>query len=74
VGCGGIWYDTHNVVGGVNKVLPVNYYILGYPPRPEAIVCGVALALGAVPWKVAAQHLSQDFLEGHPKLNPQLTA
>jgi hypothetical protein len=44
------------------------------PPRPEAIVYGVAIALDAVPKKVVAQHLSQDFLEEYPKLNPQLAA
>jgi hypothetical protein len=38
------------------------------------VLLGVALALGAVPKKVAAQHLSQDFLEEYRKLNPQLTA
>ena len=45
---GGIWYDTYPVLGPVEKLLPVNYYIPGCPPRPEAIVYGVALALGAV--------------------------
>jgi Ni,Fe-hydrogenase III small subunit len=71
---GGIWYDTYNVLGGANKVLPVNYYIPGCPPRPEAIVYGVALALGLVPKKVAVQHLSDEFLEEYRKLNPSLAA
>jgi NADH:ubiquinone oxidoreductase subunit B-like Fe-S oxidoreductase len=53
-------------------VLPVNFYIPGCPPRPEAIVYGVALALGAVPKKVAAQHLSDDFLTEYQQLNPAL--
>jgi len=69
---GGIWYDTYNVVGGANKVLPVNFYIPGCPPRPEAIVYGVALALGAVPKKVAARKLSDEFLTEYRKLNPIL--
>lgn len=71
---GGIWFDTYNVVGGIDKILPVNYYIPGCPPRPESIVYGVALALGAVPKKVAAQHLSDDFLTEYYKLNPRLDA
>ena len=71
---GGIWFDTYNVVGGANKVLPVNFYIPGCPPRPEAIVYGVALALGAVSKKVAAQHLSDDFLAEYRKLNPAVAA
>ena len=69
---GGMFHDSYGVLGGANKVLPVNYYIPGCPPRPEAIVYGVALALGAVPKKVAAQHLSDDFLEEYRRLNPVL--
>jgi Ni,Fe-hydrogenase III small subunit len=49
---GNIWHDSYNVVGGVDKVIPVNFYIPGCPPRPEAIVYGVAQALGLVPKKV----------------------
>jgi Ni,Fe-hydrogenase III small subunit len=45
---GGIWHDTYNIIGPVEKVIPVNYYIPGCPPRPEAIIYGVALALGLV--------------------------
>ena len=69
---GGIWFNTYNVLGGVDKVLPVNYYITGCPPRPEAIVYGVALALGLVPKQVAAQHLSDDFLAEYYRLIPRL--
>jgi Ni,Fe-hydrogenase III small subunit len=50
---GGIWHDTYNVIGPVEKVIPVTYYIPGCPPRPEAIIYGVAAALGLVPKKVA---------------------
>jgi Ni,Fe-hydrogenase III small subunit len=69
---GGIWWDTYNVIGGADKVLPVNYYVPGCPPRPEAIVYAVALALGVVPKKVAAAHVSDDFLAEYRRLNPAL--
>jgi len=69
---GGIWWDTYSVIGGADKVLPVNYYVPGCPPRPEAIVYGVALALGAVPKKVAAEHVSDEFLAEYRRLNPAL--
>lgn len=50
---GGCWFDCYNVTGGADKAVPVNYYIPGCPPRPEAIIYGVALALGLVEKKVA---------------------
>lgn len=49
---GGIWYDTYNVIGGADKVIPVHFHIPGCPPRPEAILYGVAVALGLVDKKV----------------------
>lgn len=49
---GGMWCDTYNVVGGIDKVLPVNYHIPGCPPRPEAIIFGIACAMGLVEKKV----------------------
>ena len=49
---GNIWHDSYNVVGGLDKVIPVNFYIPGCPPRPEAILYGVAQALGLAPKKV----------------------
>jgi len=40
----------------------VNFYVPGCPPRPEAIVYGVAQALGLVPKKVRTIKLSEDKL------------
>ena len=59
---GGIWFDTYNVLGGADKVLPVNFYVPGCPPRPEAIIYGVAVALGLAPKKVAPVALRQPTL------------
>jgi Ni,Fe-hydrogenase III small subunit len=52
---GGIWFDSYATCGGLDKVLPVNIYIPGCPPRPEAILYGVAEALGLVPAQIEAQ-------------------
>jgi Ni,Fe-hydrogenase III small subunit/Pyruvate/2-oxoacid:ferredoxin oxidoreductase delta subunit len=47
-GCsGGIFgEDTYAAVGGVDRVLPVDVYIPGCPPRPQAILNGLLVAMG----------------------------
>lgn len=42
---GGIFRETYNVVGGIDKVIPVDVYVPGCPAKPEAIIDGVVLAL-----------------------------
>ncbi|MBT8764122.1 NADH-quinone oxidoreductase subunit B family protein [Desulfohalobiaceae bacterium Ax17] len=43
---GGIFKDAYNVLGGIDKVIPVDVYVPGCPPKPEAIIDGVVQALG----------------------------
>jgi NADH:ubiquinone oxidoreductase subunit B-like Fe-S oxidoreductase len=45
---GGVFEGNYNVVGGVDKVIPVTAYIPGCPPRPEAILDGVVKLLNAL--------------------------
>lgn len=45
---GGVFRDAYNVVGGVDKVIPVTAYVPGCPPKPEAIIDGVVTALEEV--------------------------
>jgi NADH-quinone oxidoreductase B subunit len=49
VGCcsisGGVFQGCYNVMGGIDEIIPVNAYIPGCPPRPEAIIDGVVKLL-----------------------------
>jgi NADH-quinone oxidoreductase B subunit len=45
---GGAFQDCYNTMGGVDQVLPVDAYIPGCPPRPEAIIDGVVKLLASL--------------------------
>ncbi len=38
---GGTFRSSYNVVPGYNRIVPVDVYIPGCPPRPEAVIHGV---------------------------------
>ncbi len=45
---GGIAGKSYASAGGVAEVLPVDVFIPGCPPRPEAIIFGILLAVGRI--------------------------
>jgi membrane-bound hydrogenase subunit mbhJ len=41
---GGVFYNSYNLLGPVDKIIPVDIYVPGCPTRPEAIINGVLQA------------------------------
>jgi NADH:ubiquinone oxidoreductase subunit B-like Fe-S oxidoreductase len=45
---GGVFKGCYNVGQGIEDIIPVDMFIPGCPPRPEAIMYGVLKLLGEV--------------------------
>ena len=49
---GGVFKDTYNVLNGAYNIIPVDVFVPGCPPKPEAIIDGVVQALGVLKAKM----------------------
>jgi NADH-quinone oxidoreductase B subunit len=45
---GGVFQGCYNIVGSIGDVIPVNAFVPGCPPRPEAIIYGVVALLNSL--------------------------
>lgn len=61
-GC--VFRDCYNVLGGVDKVLPVDVYVPGCAARPEAIIDGMLKASAILDEKYAQRKKAKSRAEG----------
>lgn len=55
---GGIFAECYNVLGGVDKVVPVDVFVPGCPPKPEAMIDGILKAVAILDAKARGQQVA----------------
>lgn len=56
---GGVFRQCYNIVGGIDRLIPVDVYVPGCAARPESIIDGIVTALGILEEKRRAMKISE---------------